>query len=79
MIENLQESLDFYIKLCEDTSSRLDKYRLESEELRAKVIELQQEVSRNSCYKHPCSDRIWSDSKENIKNGTKGSKKVEKA
>lgn len=91
VIDNLQHSLDFYIKLSEDTSNRLDEYhkdnmelRKENEELRQKITELQTQVSylkRNICFKESCKEREDMESntaKTNRRNGAKGTEKVEK-
>lgn len=90
VVENMQRSLDFYIKLSEDTIKRLDDYhkdnmelRQENEELRKKIDELQAQVShlkRNICYKESCREREDTEppqQKTSKRNGTKGNKKVE--
>jgi len=77
--------LDFYIKLCEDNSKRLDEYRKESEDLRSEIDELQAQVSylkRNICFKESCKERQDIEplqQKGGRKNEAKSVKKVEKA
>jgi len=75
--------LDFYIKLCEDNSKRLDEYRKESDDLRNEIDELQAQVSylkRNICFKEACKEREDMEPntvRTNRRNGAKSTKKVE--
>jgi len=82
VIENLQQSLEFYIKLCDDTNARLEEYSKESDLLRKQVADLQSQVlsmSVNLCYNLTCANRKLQKEiqKKNRKNGTDTPKKVE--
>lgn len=60
VVENLKNSLDFYIKLCDDTSNRLDEYERENEDLRHQLAELKSQVigmMGTICYNTSCRNR----------------------
>lgn len=77
VVENMQQSLDFYIKLSEDNSKRLDEYRKEITELQTQVLYLK----RNICFKEYCTERediAPIQSKPNKRNGSKAIKSTDK-
>lgn len=44
IIQNMQDSLEFYKKLCDDNTARLQEVLKRNEELNAQVLSLQKEV-----------------------------------
>lgn len=83
-IRNMNDLLDFYIKLCDDTNRRVLEIQRENDSLREKVEKIDTKLIKLQnmvCYKENCLDRVFEDSKVTKKvngNGTKSTKKVEK-
>ena len=85
LITNMKESLDFYIKLVEDNTIRLENVLKRNEELERRDERLEQEVANlksqieeiqnNSCFENNCGKRVR---QEKIKRGlTYGTKTKE--
>jgi len=61
LIENMQNSLDFYMKLSDDNSKRLEAVLKNNEELNSEVKELRKQVfelTMNICLDLSCANRI---------------------
>lgn len=64
VIDNLKESLSFYMKLCDDNSKRLDEYCEEDRILRKQVGEMKMQLIRIMgyvCYNTTCKLRTLED------------------
>lgn len=84
VIQNMKSLLDFYIKLCDDTNQRVQKYREENEELREQVVSLNRQfivLKGQICYDTDCMNRTFTEKAPHKagENGAKIRKKVEKA
>lgn len=74
VIQNLEDSLDLYKKICDDNNQRLEEYKRENQELRDRVNELQNQVMKlmtNICYNSVCRVRELEDKHQQLtsKNG----------
>lgn len=75
LIENMQKSLDFYMKLSDDNKSRLDEALKRNDQLEKEMFQLRQQVfelMNNICYDMTCTLRQWESkkriSKKEVKN-----------
>lgn len=71
LIENMEKSLEFYTKLSDDNSQRLDDMMEENTKLRDEVIDLRKQVSElvfNICLDLTCQNRIRENELNRIKN-----------
>lgn len=84
LIDNMQQSLEFYINLVEDNKRRLEEILERNNELERRDAILEEEVRKlkqqlssimdNACFDKTCHNR--KESITNSKNGTKSKKKV---
>lgn len=84
LIDNMQQSLEFYINLVEDNKRRLEEVLERNNELERRDAILEEEVRKlkqqlsnimdNVCFDKTCHNR--KESITNSKNGTKSKKKV---
>jgi len=78
IIENLQNSLNFYKELSEDNRKKLEEYREENEDLRKQIADLRAQVldmSINLCYEATCTARkLKKELDKSKKNGNKSKK-----
>lgn len=84
LIDNMQQSLEFYINLVEDNKRRLEEVLERNNELERRDAILEEEVRKlkqqlcsiidNVCFDKTCHNR--KESVTNSKNGTKSKKKV---
>lgn len=84
LIDNMQQSLEFYINLVEDNKRRLEEILERNNELERRDAILEEEVRKlkqqlsnimdNVCFDKTCHNR--KESITNSKNGTKSKKKV---
>lgn len=61
LIENMEKSLDFYTKLADDNSQRLDKMTDENDKLRDELMDLRRQMSDlvfNICLDLTCQNRV---------------------
>jgi len=84
VIQNMNNLLDFYIKLCDDTNRRVLEIQRENDSLREKVEKIETRLVRlqgKACYRERCQDRVFDDRQPNKtakKNAAKSIEKVEK-
>lgn len=84
LIDNMQQSLEFYINLVEDNKRRLEEVLERNNELERRDAILEEEVRKlqqqlSSIMDNVCFDKTCHNRKESItnsKNGTKSKKKV---
>lgn len=70
LIENMQKSLDFYMKLSDDNKNRLDEALKRNDLLEAEVREVRKqmfELMNNICYDMTCQLRARNSRKKTIK------------
>lgn len=78
VIQNLKDSLDFYKKICDDNSQRIDEYQKENQELRKRVNDLEQQVTYlkgKLCFTPDCPNRTLEDKSEKPVKATGRAKK----
>lgn len=84
LIENMQKSLDFYMKLSDDNKQRLDEALKKNAELEDEVTQLRQQVfdlMHTMCIDLACKNRklakeVKTDHKKKSSNGTEINKKA---
>lgn len=69
VIQNLEDSLELYKKICDDNNQRINEYQKENQELRKQVNDLQLQVIRimnNICYNSTCRIRELEDKHQQL-------------
>lgn len=72
LIENMQKSLDFYMKLSDDNKSRLDESLKRNDQLEKEIFQLRQqmfELMNSICYDMTCELRKRQPTKPRAKKG----------
>lgn len=73
LIENMQKSLDFYMKLSDDNKERLDEALKRNDQLQNEIMQLRGQVfelMNNICYNLQCTARERQPKKKNKKETT---------
>lgn len=80
MIHNMEKSLEFYTKLADDNSARLDSVMKENIELRSELQELRKQIldlSLNICMNLTCEARMREETVKKYKRNAKSSSRLD--